>query len=187
MNVKELKEKIIKNGGLTLKNDLKESEEKQGYYVSKIGKEKIINYDILEESIKEYQKELLKNEYIGLWVYNGALYIDITKHYKDKKEAIKNGIKNKQFAIFDIKNNCDIKLLKDTYILYKYNRFKNDIQYIKEYYSINDIKDLFSDIKYIHQFINNSIDTLDLHILKDKYIIVKDNCYYREYLEIIEG
>ena len=38
---------------------------------------------------------ILKNEYIGLWIDKGKLYIDITKHYKNKKESIKQGKKNK--------------------------------------------------------------------------------------------
>ena len=181
MNVKELKEILKKQGGLTLTSRLEESEEKEGFYCSILGYEKILTYNVnedikkesflttLKNNLKAYKEQLQKNQYIGLWINEDKLYIDITKHYKDKKE------------------DCDIKLLKDSYILYKYNRFKNDIQYIKEYYSINDVKDLFKDIKYIHQFINDSIDKLDLHILKNKYVIVKDSMYYKEYLEIIKG
>lgn len=185
MNVKELKEELKKSGGLTLSADYTKATEKNGFYVSKIGYEKIINIEDLESYIKMYSKMLLKNEYIGLWIDNGLLYIDITKHYKNKKEALKIGIKNKQKAIFDIANKKDIFILKDTYILYKYNSIKNDIIYLKEFYSIEELKTAFN-IKNIYQFINNNLND-KMHLLKDKYIIIKDSMYYKEYMEIVEG
>lgn len=185
MNIKELKNELLKNGGLTLTADYTKATEKSGFYVSKIGHEKIININDLESNLKEYSKKLLKNEYIGLWIDNNKIYIDISKHYKNKKEAIKQGIKNKQIAIYDIKNNNSIELLKDTYILYKYNNIKNDIIYLKEYYNIKDLQKEFN-INNIYQFINNSIND-KMHLLKDKYIIIKDSMYYKEYLEIMEG
>lgn len=184
MSFKELKNELIKNGGLTLAADYTKATEKNGFYVSKIGYEKIIDFESLEENLKKYSKMLLKNEYIGLWINKGLLYIDITKHYKNKKEALKIGIKNKQLAIFDIKNNKSIDILKDTYILYKYNNIKNDIIYLKEYYNINDIKKDFN-INNIYQFINESLND-KMHLLKDKYIIIKDSMYYKEYLEMIK-
>lgn len=182
MNIKEIIDEIKNNGGLTLAADYKKANNKSGFYVSKLGYERIISFNTLADNLKEYKSKLQKNEYVGLWLNNGMLYIDITKHYKNKKEAIKIGIKNKQLAIYDIKNNCDIELLKDTFILYKYNRIKNDIIYIKEYYSIKELKKDFN-INNIYQFINNEIAD-NMHLLKDKYIIIKDKITYNEYLEI---
>ena len=188
MNIKTIKNELIKNGGLTLQADCTKAKEKNGFYCSIIGYEKIIKMEQLEETLKEYKNKLLKNEYIGLWIDNGLLYIDITKHYKDKKRAIQNGIKNKQIAIYDIKQNKSIYLYKDTYILYKYNKVNNDIKYLKEFYSIKDLQQTFN-IKNIYQFIYNNIDTLknDFKLLKDKYIIIKDKMLFREYMEIMEG
>ena len=185
MNFKELKNELFKNGGLTLTKELSKATEKSGFYVSKIGYEKIIQIEELEKELINYKSKLLKNEYIGLWIDKNKIYLDISKHYKNKKEAIKQGIKNKQIAIYDIYNNNSIELLKDTYILYKYNNIKNDIIYIKEYYNIKDLQKEFN-INNIYQFINKSIND-KMHLLKDKYIIIKDNMYYKEYLEIIEG
>ena len=185
MNFKELKNELIKNGGLTLTADYMKASEKNGFYVSKIGYEKIIDFKSLENELLIYSKMLLKNEYIGLWINNNKLYIDITKHYKNKKEALKIGIKNKQLAIYDIKQNKNIYILKDTYILYKYNAIKNDIIYLREYYNIKDLQKEFN-INNIYQFINNSIND-KMHILKDKYIIIKNKMYYKEYMEIMEG
>ena len=186
MDIKKLKNEILKNGGLTLTADYTKAQEKSGFYVSKLGCEKIIQFEELESCLLDYSKKLLKNEYIGLWIDNGLLYIDISKHYKNKKEAIKTGIKNKQIAIYDIANNKSIYLLKDTYILYKYNAIKNDIIYLKEFYDIKQLKNTFKDIKNVYQFINDEI-TDNMHLLKDKYIIIKDSIYYKEYMEIMEG
>lgn len=188
MDIREIKEKVLKNGGITLTKDLKESEEKEGYFISILGYEKIIKIEDIKEWIDIYKNKLLNNEYIGLWIDKGLLYIDITIHLKSKVRAIEKGIKNKQFAIYDIKNNKSIDLLKDTYILYRYNKLNNDIKYIKEYY---DVKDILKDFKTnnVYQFIYKNIDKLnnDFKLLNDKYIIIKDKCYYREYMDIMEG
>lgn len=188
MKIEEIKNELLKNGGLTLKGDLTGANNTSGYYVSLIGYEKIIQLEELEETIQEYQKKLLKNEFIGLWIDDNKIYIDISKHYTDKKRAIESGIKNKQIAIYDILNNNSIYLLKDTYILYKYNKINNDIKYIKEYFNIKDLQKDFN-INNIYQFIYKDIDKLkdNFKLLKDKYIIIKDNMLYKEYKEIMEG
>lgn len=188
MKIENIKNELLKNGGITFNKDLTSASNKNGYYVSIIGYEKIIKIEELEKTIKEYQQKLLKNEYIGLWIDNNKIYIDISKHYTDKKRAIESGIKNKQIAIYDILNNNNIYLLKDTYILYKYNKINNDIKYIKEYFNIKDLQKEFN-INNIYQFIYKDIDKLkdNFKLLKDKYIIIKDNMLYREFLEIMEG
>ena len=188
MKINEIKEKVLKNGGITLTSDLKESEIKEGYYISIIGYEKIINFEDLKEYIEIYQNKLLKNEFIGLWYNDNKLYIDITSHLQDKKRAIQKGIKNKQLAIYDVKNKKDVDLLKDTYILYKYNKLNNDIKYIKEYFNIKDLQKEYN-IKNIYQYIIKDIDNIkdNFKLLNDKYIIIKDSMYYKEYIDIIEG
>ena len=187
MDIKTIKNELLKNGGLTLSADYTQAKEKSGFYCSVIGYEKIIDIKEIESNLKEYKNKLLKNEYIGLWINNNNIYIDITKHYKDKKRAIESGIKNKQYAIYDIKHKKDIYILKDTYILYKYNSILNDITLLKEYYNIKDLKKDFN-IKNIYQFIYKNINNLEsMKKLNDKYIIIKDNMYYREYQELMEG
>ena len=187
MKTESIKNELLKNGGLTLTKELEKATEKKGYYVSKIGYEKIIQVEELENYILQYKELLAKNEYIGLWIDNNKIYIDISKHYKDKKQALKIGIKNKQLAIYDIKNDKSIYLLKDTYILYKYNNIKNDIQYIKEYYNIKDlIKDF--NIKNIYQYIYNNINNLEsIKKINDRYIIIKDKMLYKDFMELMEG
>ena len=120
---------LIKNGG-SLDKDLQPIKKTAGFMVSMLGYEKTFNPDDIkgiEQTIINYSKIISKKCYIGIWENNGLVYIDISKHYENKRQAIKQGIKNKQLAIYDLKNKKDIELTRKTYILYKYNKIVNDI------------------------------------------------------------
>lgn len=187
MNIEVLKNEIIKNGGFTIDSEYKKINKKNGFMVSILGMEKtfsINNINEIEKTIKEYQNYIKnkKNMYIGAWLDNDIIYIDISKHVEKKQNAINLGIKNKQLAIYDIKNNKSIELLKNVYIVYAYNKVNNDIQYIKEFTSLKEIEKTFS-IKNACQYIVKSIDCIE-SLLKDRYIIVNDKISYNEYMEI---
>lgn len=66
---------------------------------------------------------------------------------------------------------------QNAFILYNYNKFTNDYEYIQEYYSINElIKDnniQLENNRSIYHFIKKEIQD-NLHLLKDKYIIIKE-------------
>ena len=66
---------------------------------------------------------------------------------------------------------------KKAYILYKYNQFKNDYEYIKEYYTTKEIKEDFKNTlkndKSIYHYITNSIENIK-KLLNDNYIIIKE-------------
>ena len=66
---------------------------------------------------------------------------------------------------------------KKAYIIYQYDEFKKDFEYIKEYYSIKELQEKeniqLKNNKAIYQFIFNNIDEVN-HLLKDKYIIIKE-------------
>ena len=185
----ELKNYI--NSGASLDKQLKNITCKDGFMVSLLGYEKIFNINDIEEiknTIKEYQKIIHNNEYIGLWKNDDKIYIDISKKYQYKTDAIKTGIKNKQLAIYDLKNNCDIKLTQTIYILYRYNKTLKDYRLVNEYYNINDLKERFKmnyDVlkNYMYKTINEGIRTF----LNGEYIILKDKMYIRDVMEILEG
>ena len=68
-----------------------------------------------------------------------------------------------------------------TYILYRYNKVKNDIYYIKEYDTKKDMeKDLRMDYHTLTSYIMNSIDAPIKHLLNDKYIIIKEDVLINE-------
>lgn len=174
----------INNGGFTIDGNLKPIQEKKGYMVSLYGYEKTYpyngNYKALKADLMKYQAivKQYKNIYIGLWVDNGLIYLDISKHYTSKKRAIQAGIQNDQLAVYDIAKNESVYLTIDTYILYRFDAIKNDVQYIKEYTNINDLKKAVK-VSNIYNYINESVDEIK-HVLKDEFIIIKDRMLLSE-------
>lgn len=61
------------------------------------------------------------------------------------------------------------------YIIYKYNQFNNDYEYIKEYYNTKEIvKDYkLQNERSIYHYITKSIDATK-QMLNDKYIIIQE-------------
>lgn len=176
MNIK----KIIDNKGATLDKNLKAINKNCGYMVSKIGYEKtfsINELDELEKSIREYQKLLKNNEYIGIWIDNNIIYLDISKHYLALDKAKKVGIKNKQLAIYDLKNEKSIDLTKTAYIVYKYNKINNDLIYYNEFYKIEDIAKEFnlSNKNSIYNYIVKDIEENFTNLLNNNYVIITEN------------
>ena len=176
----------IKNG-VSLDKNLIPMTKKSGYMVSKLGYEKArrpIDIEIIKADIMTYKHLLKSNEYIGIWLFEGKVYIDISKHYTSKQKAVITGIKNKQYSIYDIKHGCDYPLMTKTYTLYRYNAIKNDISYIKEYYTKKEMtSDLKTTYEIIRHYITDSIDKPIKNLLNDKYIIVSNDVYIRELQE----
>ena len=73
-----------------------------------------------------------------------------------------------------------MKNKQDIYIIYSYDSFKNDYNYIREYTSIKELQEKERDTfklkhpKSIYQYIKNTIDASDINLLNNKYIIIKD-------------
>lgn len=67
--------------------------------------------------------------------------------------------------------------IKKTFILYEFDQFNNDFKYINEFYSLEELKKAnnikIKNNKSIYHFIYDNIDNIK-HLLKDKYIIIKD-------------
>ena len=172
------------NNGVTLDHDLKEININNGFMVSIIGYEKTFQLDDLtniKKTIINYKNRLKASQFIGLWQHDDLVYVDISRHYTNKQDAIKNGILNKQLAIYDLSKNKDILLTKKTYILYKYNKIKNDISYITEFTSIKDMEaELKTSYNTLKSYIIKSIDSPIKELLKDKYLIICDNAFIRD-------
>lgn len=64
------------------------------------------------------------------------------------------------------------------YILYNYNEFKNDLEYIKEYNNIEEIQKEFKlkNKKSIYHYIIKDIDNMQSYnnLLNNKYVIIKE-------------
>ena len=69
---------------------------------------------------------------------------------------------------------------QDIYIIYSYDAFKNDYNYIREYTSIKELQEKEQDTfklknkKSIYHYIKENIDADAINLLNNKYIIIKD-------------
>lgn len=113
LKVNELKDLALKNGGFSLSPD--GSTPKSGYMVSvqDILKMPLDLWLQLEDqaSIDDYSKIASEvNGYIGCWIDEDNVYMDISTNIQDKNEALKIARINNQLAIYDINNNESIYL-----------------------------------------------------------------------------
>ena len=58
------------------------------------------------------------------------------------------------------------------FIVYRYNEFKNDYEYIKEYYNTKEIEKDYK-INNIRQYTTKTIENVK-HLLNNKYIVIKE-------------
>ena len=91
---------IIRNGGATIKYNGERVAMKSGYQVSK--------RDLLIISVAEFTKHILlqamrelngRREYLGVWVDDGKVYIDISHRIATKREAMERGRELNQLTI----------------------------------------------------------------------------------------
>lgn len=188
MELKDIK-KIIENKGETLTKELKKADLKRGFMVSLEGAEvqKNVN-DIngIKKAIEEKQ-EIIKsknNMFIGLWLDNDIMYIDISINIIDKVEALEFAKYNKQLAIYDLKNNDSIYLKDYNFIKYytlyevirdnKNNIINYKIKEQKE--NINLFKSITASAKTLLNATYNNIDSIKegCRMIENKYIIIKD-------------
>lgn len=184
MNEKELKE-IIKNGGCTLNKKGQAFTSNKGFMISIFGKEvKTTDEEMALDKINEYIR-IIQNKkglYVGVWIDKGSIYVDLSIHIINKVEALEFGKKNKQLAIYDLKNNKNL-YLKD----YKFNKYytiykvvrdnENKITDYKCITQLDKISELVSyfecSIKTIKNSIYNNLKN-DYKQLINDCIIIKD-------------
>lgn len=140
---------IIENKGATLDKNLNNFNSDNGFMVSIKGQEVKVNKNDIKEIKKEIEKkrEFIGNKkglYIGLWLDNEILYIDISIHIIDYLEALEVARNNDQLAIFDLKKKDSIYLNYIKYYnLYKVIKKENkiiDYKLIKQYDKKEEIK-----------------------------------------------
>lgn len=173
-------ETIKENGGMTL--GLNAS---KGYMVSLYGYEFTTkNEDEVLKKINEYKK-IIENKagcYVGVWLEDGLYYIDVSILIDNFNEALEVGKKNKQLAIYDLKNNNSIYIKNYRFIKYYtlYNVIYNNNNEIMDYKIVKqyDIIDKISrELKIKKQNIKNALynETLGkVQVLDEKYRITKD-------------
>lgn len=192
--IKNIINKCLINNGCNIDIDKNIKHVKGGYMISLYNHETIVSNpsNIMEvkkaidkkiDTIKELKKVNHKSKfYIGLWMFENNLYIDISINVLSYKKAVEIGVNNKQYCIYDVKNNCDVKLQKDVYILYKYNHVNNDLQYIHEYINYKDVLNYLNISKnHFYNLVQKDIDVFDnSKLFKNKIAIIKDKAYTRD-------
>jgi len=106
-NLKEFVAAIIENGGATYNLAMGDTAH-SGYMVSKKGFEmKFLPETDVKQAVIRFMEahgfELYEVEnFIGAWIDNGVLYMDISNNFEKRSEAIREGYRNEQIAIYDV-------------------------------------------------------------------------------------
>ena len=188
MKLEDIK-RIIENGGATLTSELKKAELATGFMVSLEGAESQVkgdDYQAIKKAIEEKQAIIKDNNnlYIGLWLDNNIMYIDISINIIDKVEALEFAKKNKQLAIYDLINNDSIYLKEYDFIkyytLYEVIRNKNgeiiDYKTREQKENINLFKSIKASAKTLLNATYKSLENIsnNSRLIDNKYIIIKD-------------
>ena len=111
MNLQKIYSETLKNGGLTYNLDTGEANPKTGYMAGgfapsdKFPKWQFINGDRLRNFIINNIEFLLHSDtYLGTWMDNNMIYIDISANFKNLSEAFEHAKINKEIAIWDCEN-----------------------------------------------------------------------------------
>ena len=187
---------IIKNGGATLDGNYNDFKSNAGFMVSIKGQEVKVNKNDIQGIQREIEKkrEFVENKkglFIGLWVDNDVMFIDVSIHIVNYLKALEIARNNDQLAIFDLKNNNSIYL---TYLKY-YNLYKViknkdnkiiDYKLMKQYDTKKEIKEeLKASCKTIDNIIYKSFrqyekrkkDFQDLILISDKITLQELTAY----------
>ena len=70
------------------------------------------------------------------------------------------------------KNKYYVKKKNYAFIVYRYNEFKNDYEYIKEYLLTKEIEKDYK-INNIRQYTTKTIENVK-HLINNKYIVIKE-------------
>lgn len=102
MKINELK-KIIENGGATLNSNGESVNYNRGYQVSKRDcyTLEIRNANKILKAVNGLLNTITAGEFVGLWVDNGLIYIDVSERVERLSVAIPLGVERKQKSIFD--------------------------------------------------------------------------------------
>jgi hypothetical protein len=68
--------------------------------------------------VDKYRAKLAQpGHYLGSWVHDGRLYLDITRVIPELAQAIKLGREGNQLAIYDIRNERELSLDPDPFVV----------------------------------------------------------------------
>lgn len=108
-DINRIRYKTFINGGHTVQPYYGGKTPEGGYMVALKGHERIIsvaNFTSIEVAkyLEEHSKLLMENPhlYLGTWVNEGQVYLDLSENIKDLDAALQAGREREQLAIFNI-------------------------------------------------------------------------------------
>lgn len=174
--------KIIVEGGATLNKYGEDFISNEGFMVSVFGAEfKTTDEEIAKNKIEEYIEKIQTEEglFVGVWVDEGEVYIDLSIHILNYNEALEVARNNKQKAIFDLKNKTSIYLnYTKYYTLYRVIKDDEgniiDYKIKKQYNKLEDImKGLNINKQTLYNCISKSLDEVS-QLIFNRWALVVD-------------
>ena len=121
MNLLNVFNRIVENGGATYNLYTGELNPDNGYMVAQKGFEKVFAFDsnpnAFSEQIKSYLTKDIMDQisnridlYLGFWLHEGKIYFDIVERIDSLETALTEGKRNGQKAIYDAANKKEIFL-----------------------------------------------------------------------------
>jgi hypothetical protein len=121
MNFLNVFNHIVEHGGATYNMITGELNPNSGYMVGQKEFERIFDFcrnpNIFSEQVKSYLTKKVIDQlicrsdiYLGFWVKDDKIYFDIIWRMTDRNEAILEGRRNKQIAIYDANEKKDIEV-----------------------------------------------------------------------------
>lgn len=107
---------VLFNGGASFNITTGEYNPNKGFFVSVQGRETQVKAsqfeerDIIEFIEKNHDLLSTSNFFLGGWVENNIVYLDVSEQIFDKRTALTQGINRNQLAIFDASNSSVINL-----------------------------------------------------------------------------
>lgn len=112
MNLRKVKRIVESNGGATLTSSLDNATINDGYMVSLQGNEFKTSLELLTSNLLETYQQTAENNnaYIGFWLDNQELYVDISINIHDYMQAVQIARDNEQLAIYNCRTGESIYL-----------------------------------------------------------------------------
>lgn len=167
---------LTKKRGLTLNKNLEVLTKKDGYIASYQNSEKTFalnELDQLKNEILKRAESIKKDEFVGLWVDNNIIYLDISIILDNKAECLEFAKDNKQIAIFDLKENKSL-YLKDYHFIRIYTIYNKFEQIVTQFDSLEEVAD-FLEItkKAVKNIISENKKTKnEMYTIKKDYVLV---------------
>ena len=114
MNLPNFLTEVLTNGGASFNLVTGIFNPNEGYFVSVPNRE-VKTTNLTAEILADFINtniDLLSNDnyFLGGWVENGIVYLDVSEQIFDKRIALTQGINRNQLAIFDASNSSVINL-----------------------------------------------------------------------------